>query len=199
MLDLSEVKPLFCRTSNQAEGSYLVELFLMGLLGTSQELSSFFPSLCANLPLPTASIYALGYLLPGLHLKALFLLLRQGSWSFLLFAYVALHLPSLLMLCLGVAHRRVWLSVVWGKMIAGVQAASNGLVMIGMARMLGEEDCHLHIAFFTTLVLLTVTKLYKLNEIVAALLGIFLVASRAAVLHFNNKKSLANFLCRKAI
>lgn len=102
------------------------------------------------------------------------------------------------MLCLGVTHRGVWLSAAWGKMSAGVQAASNGLVMIGVGRMLGQEDCHLHIAFFTTLVLLTVTKLYKLNEIVAALLGVFLVASRAAVLHFNNKKSLAHFLCRKA-
>lgn len=75
VLGLSEVGLLLCRTSQQSEGSHLVELFFMGLLGTSQELSSFFPSLCANAAFPTANIYALGYLLPGLHIKAFFLLL----------------------------------------------------------------------------------------------------------------------------
>jgi hypothetical protein len=197
MLDRAEVGMILFRTCVQAEGFNFVELFLMGLLGTSQELSSFFPALCTH-ALPTANLYALGYLLPGLHLKAYFLLLGTQQWSFLLLAYFALHLPSLLVLCLGVAYRKVWLSGTWGKMGAGMQAASNGLVLVGVGRMLGEEECHLHIAFFTTLVLLTVTKLYKLNEMVAALLGVFLVASRAAVLHFNNKKPLSHFLCRKA-
>jgi hypothetical protein len=46
------------------------------LLGTNQELASFFPGLCGSMShiLPTANIYALGYLLPGLHLKTFFVL-----------------------------------------------------------------------------------------------------------------------------
>lgn len=55
---------------------YLVELFLISLLGTNQELSTFFPGLYSHMThhVPTANIYALGYLLPGLHLKTFFLL-----------------------------------------------------------------------------------------------------------------------------
>ncbi len=109
----------------------------MGLLGTSQELSSFFPPLSTHI-LPTANLYALAYLLPGLHLKVYFLLIGTHEWSFLILAYLALHLPSLLMLCFGVAERGVWVSGTWGKMRAGMQAVSNGLVLVGVGRMLGE-------------------------------------------------------------
>lgn len=107
-----------------------------------------------------------------------------------------MHLPSLLLLCAALAHREVFFSLTWRKISDSLQAASNGLVLVGVGTMLWEENCQFNIAFFTSLVIFTVTKLYKFNEMISALLGVFLVASRAAVLHLNNKKSLADFLCR---
>jgi len=106
------------------------------------------------------------------------------------------HLPSLLILCAALANRQAFLSLGWTKMRASMQAASNGLLLVAVGTMLSEESCHRHIVFFTTLVIFTVTKLYKFNQILCAMLGVFLVASRAAVLHLNHKKSLSDFLCR---
>jgi chromate transport protein ChrA len=200
LLDGSEVVSVYFRAYAHSGGQYgLVELLLVSLLGTNQELASFFPGLYRPLafPLPTANIYALGYLLPGLHLKTFFLLVAGEGWAFVTLAYLAVHLPSLLLACVGLTQREAFLSLEWRKMSESVQAASNGLVLVAVGSMLAEEDCQLHIAFFTALVIFTVTKLYKFNEIISALLGVFLVASRAAVLHLNNKKPLSDFLCRQ--
>lgn len=144
---------------------YLVELFLIGLLGTNQELATFFPGLYAHLAhkVPTANLYALGYLLPGLHLKTFFLLFGDEEWPFLCLSYLAVHLPSLLLLCAALAHRQVFFSLTWVKISSSIQAASNGLVLVAVGTILGQESCHMHIAFFTSLVIFTVTKLYKFN------------------------------------
>jgi hypothetical protein len=59
---------------------YLIELFIISLLNTNQDISTFFPGLYSHLThntnIYTANIYSLGYLLPGLHLKTFFLLLH---------------------------------------------------------------------------------------------------------------------------
>jgi chromate transport protein ChrA len=202
VLDGAEVLPILLRLYLHSNGHYyLAELFLVGLLNTNQELSVFLPALYGHLAhsptIFTANLYALGYLLPGLHLKTFFLLFAGEDWPFLALSYLALHLPSLLVLCTGLGHRKLFFSPVWGKMSGSVQSASNGLVLVAVWTMLSEESCQWNIVFFTSLVIFTVTKLYKFNEVISALLGVFLVASRAAVLHFNNKKSLSDFLCRK--
>lgn len=72
---------------------------------------------------------------------------------------------------------------------------SNGLVLVTVIKMLQEENCHSNLIMFTAVLIFTITKLYKLYEFVAALLGVFLVTSRALVLHYSHKMPMEEFLC----
>lgn len=105
----------------------------------------------------------------------------------LVFSYLALHLPSLLLMCIYISYSSMFQSVTWKCISNSIQFVSNGLVLVTVVRMLQQETCHLHIIIFTSLLIFTITKQYKLYEFISALLGVFLVTSRTLVLHLSGK------------
>jgi hypothetical protein len=81
MLDSSEVNLKLFRIYIHSHNNYnLIELFIISLLNTNQEIATFFPGLYSHLThspnIKTGNIFALGYLIPGLHLKTFFLLFK---------------------------------------------------------------------------------------------------------------------------
>lgn len=141
------------------------------------------------------NLYGLGILLPSLHLKSFFLIFQDHSLKMLIFSYIALHLPSLLLMCIYNSYSEHFQSLAWKSINITIQFVSNGLVLVTVVKMLEEEGCHLNLIIFTSVLIFTITKLYKLYEFVSALLGVFLVTSRAVVLHYSHKMPIEKFLC----
>lgn len=134
------VFPLFRMYVHSNNHYYLIEIFIVSLLNTNQEISSFYPGLYShithNTNIYTANLYSLGYLLPGLHLKTFFLLFQSEDLSFLVFSYLAIHLPSLLMLCISLGYKKIFFSLGWKKINLSIQAVSNGLVLVTVINLL---------------------------------------------------------------
>jgi hypothetical protein len=107
--------------------------------------------------------YGFGYILPGLHLKSFFLILQDCSLLSIIFSYFAIHLPSLLLLCVYIGLSDSFQTVAWKNISSTIQFISNGLILVTVWQMIEVEECDQNIIVFTAVVILTIIKLYKLN------------------------------------
>lgn len=109
-----------------------------------------------------ANLFSFGVLLPGLNLKSFFLLLQGYKITTLILSYLALHLPSLLLMCVYINFTDKFLTLTWKSIKTSIQYVSNGLVLITVFRMMQQESCHYNIIIFTGILIFIITKLYKL-------------------------------------
>lgn len=98
-------------------------------------------------------------------------------------------------MCIYSSYSDYFQSLVWRSINNTIQFVSNGLVLVTVVKMMQEEGCHFNLIIFTAVLIFTITKLYKLYEFVSALLGVFLVTSRAVVLNYSHKMPIDKFLC----
>ena len=74
-----------------------------------------------------------------------------------------LYLPSILMLYIYLGYKEWFHSLMWSNINESLRIVSSGLVFYTVVLMLQEEDCHFNKVLFTSIVILTITTLYKLN------------------------------------
>ncbi len=108
-------------------------------------------------------LFGLGYIFPGLHIKSFFLLFVHNNIKTIIISYIALFLPSVLFIYVTTCYYEQFNSVTWKGISTSVQTVSNGLILVTIASLISEESCHFNIVLYTSIVLFTVTKLYKLN------------------------------------
>ena len=99
------------RFADEAEYGPLKELFVVGMLNFNQESIIFYFTIAFQLDtVPVGrkyyipNLYGFGILFPSLHLKAFFILLYGFNTKMLIFSYLALHLPSLLLMCVYISY-----------------------------------------------------------------------------------------------
>lgn len=164
-----------------------------------QTILIFYPLAINALPFHqmvyTADLYALGFLLPGSYLQSFFLILKNNTIYTLILSYIALYLPSLLLLNIYFSLKHKINPSIWRILNELTTWLTKGLIMITIFRLVGEEVCHINIVFFTGIVIFAITRLYSLDELLSGVLGIFLVTSRVIALYLVHGKNMKNFVC----
>jgi len=71
-----------------------------------------------------------------------------------------------------------------------MQAVSNGLILSMICYVIIDETCSFGAVLYAAICIYCVIHLYNLREIVGALLGVFLIFSRAGILYINKNEPL---------
>jgi hypothetical protein len=115
------------------------------MMNFNQDTSIFFFALAAECPLlPPDSLhyipnlFGLGLLFPGLFLKSFFLILQGHTFLMMVLSYLALHLPSILLMLIYMSFPSHFQTSTWLSIRTSVQYISNGLVLVTVYRMLQQ-------------------------------------------------------------
>ncbi len=109
--------------------------------------------------------------------------------------YLCLYLPSILLTSIYMGYRKNFYSAIWNDSLKAMQAVSNGMILSMICYVLIDENCNFGSVLYAAICIFCVVQLYNLREIVGALLGIFLIFSRAGVLYLNKGEPFEKFVC----
>ena len=99
--------------------------------------------------------------------------------------YLALYSPSLLLVNIFLGYRVHFFTRTYYNIRQSIQAVGNGIVFCLVYWMLSEEACFFNSICYSAVVIMVVAKLYKLRELFAITLGIFLISIRTIILNVN--------------
>jgi len=167
-----------------------MQFMFIGLLNNTKVMLIFFPLLYSQIysipHLKAFDLIGLNFVLPGSHIKPFFSFIGD-DFDLITFVltYLCLYLPSILLVCIYLGYRKNFYSAIWNDSLKAMQAVSNGMILSMICYVLIDEDCNFGSVLYAAICIFCVVQLYNLREIVGALLGIFLIFSRAGVLYLN--------------
>lgn len=131
------------------------------------------------------TLIAAAYLFPGPQAKLFMYLIYHDDPLMAFIAYLCLYLPSILICNVFIGNYALFCTPTYYNIRMTMQAVSNGLVFFLVVWMLQHEGCFFTTVTFTSVVIFAVAKLYRLRELAAMSLGIFLVSARSIILYAN--------------
>lgn len=178
----------------------MLQLLFIGLLNNTKVMLIFFPLLfnqIYSIPyLKSYDLIGINLITPGSHIKPFFSFIGN-DFSILTFVltYLCLYLPSILLVCIYIGYRKKFYTVIWNDSLKAMQAVSNGLILSMICYVIIDETCSFGAVLYAAICIYCVMRLYNLREIVGALLGVFLIFSRAGVLYLNKNEPFEKFVC----
>ncbi len=178
----------------------MLQFMFIGLLNNTKVMLIFFPLLfnqIYSIPhLKAFDIIGINLITPGSHIKPFFTFIGD-DFDILTFVltYLCLYLPSILLVCIYIGYRKHFYSVIWNDSLKAMQAVSNGLILSMICYILIDENCSFGAVLYAAICIFCVVQLYNLREIFGALLGVFLIFSRAGVLNLNKGEPFEKFVC----
>lgn len=103
----------------------------------------------------------------------------------MLIAYACLYLPPILLVNIYISYRRHFFSRTYYNIRQSIQAVGNAIVFCLVFEMLSHEACFFNSICYSAVVIMVVAKLYRLRELFAITLGIFLISARTIILNIN--------------
>lgn len=111
-----------------------------------------------------ADVIGINLIMPGSHLKGFFTLIGTDlSVSTFVMTYLYLFLPSILICCFYLGHRKWFYSLVWDNSLRAMQGVGNGLVISMICWILMRETCNFNAVAYSAVVIFCVIKLYHLR------------------------------------
>jgi len=99
--------------------------------------------------------------------------------------YICLYLPSILLTNIFFGYRPHFYVTAYHNIRISIQSVGNGIVFCLVIWMLRQEGCFFNSICYSAVVIMVVAKLYKLRELFAITLGIFLISARTIILNVN--------------
>lgn len=110
-------------------------------------------------------------------------------------AYFCLYLPPILLINIFIGYRTFFYSDTYYNIRQSIQAVGNGIVFCLVFWMLKEEECFFNSICYSAVVIMVVAKLYRLRELFAITLGIFLISIRTIILNVDKNISFEAQAC----
>lgn len=109
--------------------------------------------------------------------------------------YACLYLSPILLVNIYIAYRHHFFTRTYYNIRQSIQCVGNGLVFCLVFQMLSNQPCFFNSICYSAVVIMVVAKLYKLRQLFAITLGIFLISARTIILNINKNISFQQQAC----